>query len=89
MRLVLVDRCEQARRNFYPLSLSRPIWELRCGFGTLAEKLIGKHAVFKTKTGNEIKGIITKAHGGNGAVLARFDHGGLPGQSLGKEITIQ
>jgi UDP-N-acetylglucosamine diphosphorylase/glucosamine-1-phosphate N-acetyltransferase len=48
MRLVLVDRCEpppkegQARGNFYPLSLSRPIWELRCGFGTLAEKLIGK-----------------------------------------------
>jgi len=42
MRLVLVDRCEQARRNFYPLSLSRPIWELRCGFSSLAEKLIEK-----------------------------------------------
>jgi len=42
MRLVLVDRCEQARRNFYPLSLNRPIWELRCGFSSLAEKLTGK-----------------------------------------------
>jgi len=44
MRILLVDRCEQARRNFYPLSLSRPIWELRCGFGSLAEKLLEKTA---------------------------------------------
>ncbi|MBL7152961.1 MAG: hypothetical protein ISS79_04545 [Phycisphaerae bacterium] len=42
MRLVLVDRCEEARRKFYPLALSRPLWELRCGFGTLGEKLIAK-----------------------------------------------
>lgn len=54
-----------------------------------AEKLVGKHAVFKTKTGKEIKGLITKAHGCNGAILARFDHGGLPGQSLGKQISIE
>ncbi|HLB73664.1 MAG TPA: putative sugar nucleotidyl transferase [Sedimentisphaerales bacterium] len=42
MRLVLVDRCQEARGKFYPLSLSRPLWELRCGFGSLREKLIGK-----------------------------------------------
>ena len=44
MRLVLVDRSERARRKFYPLALSRPIWELRCGFSSLGEKLIGKLA---------------------------------------------
>jgi len=42
MRLILVDRCEEVRRCFYPLALSRPIWELRCGFGTLGESLAAK-----------------------------------------------
>jgi len=42
MRLVLVDVNPEIRSNFYPLSLSRPIWELRCGMTTLAEKLIAK-----------------------------------------------
>ena len=39
MRLILVDRAEQARQNFYPLALSRPLWELRCGITSLGEKL--------------------------------------------------
>jgi UDP-N-acetylglucosamine diphosphorylase/glucosamine-1-phosphate N-acetyltransferase len=42
MRLVLVDVSPEARFNFRPLSLSRPIWELRCGMTTLAEKLVAK-----------------------------------------------
>ena len=42
MRLILVDLASDQRRNFYPLSLSRPIWELRCGMSSLAEKLIAK-----------------------------------------------
>ncbi len=42
MRLILVDLPTARRRNFYPLALSRPIWELRCGMTTLAEKLIAK-----------------------------------------------
>jgi UDP-N-acetylglucosamine diphosphorylase/glucosamine-1-phosphate N-acetyltransferase len=42
MRLILLDCATSARQNFYPLSLSRPIWELRCGMTTLAEKLIAK-----------------------------------------------
>ena len=54
-----------------------------------AGKFVGKHAVFKTPSGKEIKGIITKIHGGNGAVLVRFDDKGLPGQSLGKQIQIE
>jgi UDP-N-acetylglucosamine diphosphorylase/glucosamine-1-phosphate N-acetyltransferase len=40
MRLVLFDPDIPARRNFYPLALSRPIWELRCGITSLREKLI-------------------------------------------------
>jgi len=42
MRLILMDRATEQRANFYPLALSRPIWELRCGITTLAEKLVGR-----------------------------------------------
>jgi UDP-N-acetylglucosamine diphosphorylase/glucosamine-1-phosphate N-acetyltransferase len=40
MRLILRDCPEVLRGNFYPLSRSRPIWELRCGFRSLGDKLI-------------------------------------------------
>ncbi len=40
MRLILVDLPGPDRLRFYPLALSRPIWELRCGMTNLAEKLI-------------------------------------------------
>ncbi|MBM4018671.1 MAG: hypothetical protein FJ288_10150 [Planctomycetes bacterium] len=42
MQLVLVDSPEEIRRGFHPLSLSRPIWELRCGITSLKEKLIAR-----------------------------------------------
>jgi UDP-N-acetylglucosamine diphosphorylase/glucosamine-1-phosphate N-acetyltransferase len=42
MRLILFDRPTPQRRNFYPLALSRPIWELRCGMTTLGEKLFNR-----------------------------------------------
>ena len=42
MRLILYDGPPEKRANFHPLSLSRPIWELRCGITTLGEKLIAK-----------------------------------------------
>jgi len=42
MRLVLVDRVEQVRGNFYPLTLSRPLWELRCGISSLRDKLVAR-----------------------------------------------
>jgi UDP-N-acetylglucosamine diphosphorylase / glucose-1-phosphate thymidylyltransferase / UDP-N-acetylgalactosamine diphosphorylase / glucosamine-1-phosphate N-acetyltransferase / galactosamine-1-phosphate N-acetyltransferase len=42
MRLILVDRPTPQRRNFYPLALSRPIWELRCGMTSLGEKLFDR-----------------------------------------------
>jgi len=42
MRLILLDSPDEVRRRFYPLALSRPLWELRCGFSSLGEKLIAK-----------------------------------------------
>jgi len=42
MRLILVDLPTAGRVNFHPLALSRPIWELRCGMTSLAEKLIAR-----------------------------------------------
>jgi UDP-N-acetylglucosamine diphosphorylase / glucose-1-phosphate thymidylyltransferase / UDP-N-acetylgalactosamine diphosphorylase / glucosamine-1-phosphate N-acetyltransferase / galactosamine-1-phosphate N-acetyltransferase len=41
MKLILVDVCDK-RSNFYPLSLSRPVWELRVAMSSLADKLIAK-----------------------------------------------
>ena len=42
MRLILFD-CDTANRiKFHPLALSRPIWELRTGMSSLADKLIAK-----------------------------------------------
>jgi UDP-N-acetylglucosamine diphosphorylase/glucosamine-1-phosphate N-acetyltransferase len=42
MRVVLFDEAGEKRRNFYPIALSRPIWDLRCGITSLAEKLLAK-----------------------------------------------
>jgi len=42
MRLILIDSLNEQRVNFYPLTLGRPVWELRCGFNSLGEKLIAK-----------------------------------------------
>ena len=42
MRLILFDRLSDARINFYPLALGRPIFELRCGMTSLGDKLIAK-----------------------------------------------
>jgi UDP-N-acetylglucosamine diphosphorylase/glucosamine-1-phosphate N-acetyltransferase len=42
MRLVLFDLAGDIRRNFHPLTLNRPIWELRCGMTSLGEKLVAK-----------------------------------------------
>jgi UDP-N-acetylglucosamine diphosphorylase / glucose-1-phosphate thymidylyltransferase / UDP-N-acetylgalactosamine diphosphorylase / glucosamine-1-phosphate N-acetyltransferase / galactosamine-1-phosphate N-acetyltransferase len=42
MRLILLDQPTEKRINFYPVALSRPIFELRCGITSLAEKLVAK-----------------------------------------------
>ncbi len=45
MRLIFYDGPQEKRANFHPLSLSRPIWDLRCGITSLREKLIAKTGV--------------------------------------------
>jgi UDP-N-acetylglucosamine diphosphorylase/glucosamine-1-phosphate N-acetyltransferase len=40
--LILIDRSDKVRCNFYPLVFGRPLWELRCGMSSLKEKLVAK-----------------------------------------------
>src|SRR4030043_473808 len=42
MRLVLGDSLVELRSNLFPLTLGRPLWELRVGMTSLAEKLGAK-----------------------------------------------
>jgi len=42
MRLVLFDGPPEVRGRFNPLALSHPIWELRCGITSQAEKIAAK-----------------------------------------------
>ncbi|HLE06731.1 MAG TPA: 50S ribosomal protein L35ae [Candidatus Nanoarchaeia archaeon] len=53
-----------------------------------ASSLNGKKVMYTTKAGKVLNGVITKAHGAKGLVLARFDTG-LPGQAIGSEIAIK
>jgi UDP-N-acetylglucosamine diphosphorylase/glucosamine-1-phosphate N-acetyltransferase len=48
MRLIVFDRPTVKRINFYPLALSRPVFELRCGMASLLEKLIARFAAKDT-----------------------------------------
>jgi len=55
-----------------------------------ATALVGKEVVWTTpgKEKKELKGKISSAHGGNGAVRALFETG-MPGQSIGTKIEIR
>lgn len=53
-----------------------------------ANKLVGRTVVWKSSTGKELKGQISRAHGNNGAVRAHFKKAGVPGQALGTKIKI-
>ena len=52
-----------------------------------AAKLVGKKVTYKTETG-EIAGKIASSHGNKGAVRAIFEKG-MPGQSIGKSVSVQ
>lgn len=52
-----------------------------------ASGIVGKKAVWKTPSGKEIVGKVSKPHGNSGAVLVRFNKG-LPGQAIGTEVEI-
>ncbi|MFX1573022.1 MAG: 50S ribosomal protein L35ae [Promethearchaeota archaeon] len=53
-----------------------------------ANRLIGRTVVWNTPSGKELKGVITRSHGNNGAVRAHFKKAGVPGQALGKKVKI-
>ena len=53
-----------------------------------ADKFLGKEVVWKTSTGKEIKGKVSKIHGNKGALLVNFEKG-MPGQSINKEVEIK
>jgi large subunit ribosomal protein L35Ae len=53
-----------------------------------ANKLIGRTVVWKSSSGKELRGIISRAHGTHGAVRAHFKKAGVPGQALGTKIKI-
>ena len=53
-----------------------------------AQGLIGKTIVWTSPSKKQIKGKVTAAHGNNGAVRVRFEKG-LPGQSLGTEVSVE
>ncbi|AAR39151.1 NEQ303 [Nanoarchaeum equitans Kin4-M] len=53
-----------------------------------ASKLVGKKVIWKSPTGKTFVGVITAPHGNKGKVRVRFRKG-VPGQMLGKLVTIQ
>ncbi len=53
-----------------------------------ANKLIGRTVIWTTPTGKNLRGLITRAHGNNGAVRAHFKKAGVPGQALGTKVRI-
>ncbi|VVC01651.1 50S ribosomal protein L35Ae [uncultured archaeon] len=52
-----------------------------------ASGILGRKVVWKTATGKDMVGRVSKAHGNSGAVLVRFERG-LPGQAIGTEVEI-
>ena len=53
-----------------------------------ANKLIGRTVSWMSPSGKELKGILNRAHGNNGALRAHFKKSGLPGQALGQRVKI-
>lgn len=52
-----------------------------------AKALKGKKVIWKTPGGKEITGKVASAHGNKGAIRVIFDRG-MPGQSIGGEVSI-
>jgi large subunit ribosomal protein L35Ae len=53
-----------------------------------ANKFIGRTIIWTSTTGKELKGMISRAHGNNGAMRAHFKVAGVPGQALGQKVKI-
>jgi UDP-N-acetylglucosamine diphosphorylase/glucosamine-1-phosphate N-acetyltransferase len=89
MRLILIDSLDEQRVNFYPLTLGRPVWELRCGFNSLGEKLIAKIGAkdvacfvpdymadsYRAKTKYPVNDLVVQAESFNVAVIGPSEVG--------------
>lgn len=53
-----------------------------------AQKYIGKAVVWKSPAGKELKGKVASPHGNKGALRVIFETG-MPGQSLGTNVSIE
>ncbi|MBS3119732.1 50S ribosomal protein L35ae [Candidatus Woesearchaeota archaeon] len=53
-----------------------------------AQGLVGKGVIWTSPAKKNLVGRITRTHGTNGALLARFQIG-MPGQSLGQNVRIE
>jgi large subunit ribosomal protein L35Ae len=53
-----------------------------------AEKIVGKKVSWTSPANKVIPGVISAAHGSNGAVRAIFEKG-LPGQSISTKVLIE
>ena len=54
-----------------------------------AEGLVGKTVTFTTESGKkQIKGKVSAPHGKKGAVRAIFETG-MPGQAIGKQVSVE
>ena len=75
------------RRSRHNQQMDQAIVEVK-GINTReeAEKLLGKKVVLNWKNGDFV-GKVVSPHGNNGAVRVRFNRG-IPGQALGKPVSI-
>lgn len=53
-----------------------------------AQALIGKSVVWSSPAKKQIKGKVASAHGNKGALRVIFEKG-MPGQSLGTEVSVE
>ncbi len=53
-----------------------------------AQALVGKTVVWSSPAKKQIKGKVASAHGNKGAVRVIFETG-MPGQSLGTEVSVE
>ncbi len=53
-----------------------------------AAKVVGKSVVFTTPAKNQIKGKVASAHGNKGALRVIFEKA-MPGQAIGKKVSIE
>jgi len=52
-----------------------------------AAKLLGRSVRWKSSSGKEIFGSISRVHGNNGALIAKMRRG-LPGQAIGTDVDV-